>query len=138
MLVVFVMGSIDPKLLGTAKRVKKYRPDDFDVLRTYLGLFQEVVLLPNTVTEAANLLDQMQGRRRDDCLVLLAQLTAAGERYVPSSTAANHPAFMALGLTDAAILCALQDDTHLLTADWPLFLAAKSRGHEADYFGELR
>ena len=57
MLVVFVIGSVDPKLLEVAKRVKEYRPDDYEVLFTFLSLYNDVITPPNTVTEASNLLD---------------------------------------------------------------------------------
>ena len=34
MLVLFVIGSVDPKLLGVAKRVKEYKPSDYDLVYT--------------------------------------------------------------------------------------------------------
>ena len=139
MLLVFIVGSINPNLLGVAKRVKEYRPSDFDVLSTYLGCFTEIILLPNTVSEVSNLLDHLKGDRRQDCMVFLAGLASTGsEKYIASSIAALQPEYMALGMTDSAILCALEKDTYLLTADNELYLAAICRSQEAQHFGDLR
>ena len=138
MLVVLAIGNVDPRLLGVAKRVKEYYPADYGTLLAYLSLFQDVILLPNTITEASNLLSQLRGRRQD-CLEQLALLASAGpERYVPSVVAAAQVEFAELGITDAAILCALQDGTCLLTADQALYLAALSRGCSAEHFALLR
>ena len=139
MIIVFVVGTINPKLLGVAKRVKGYRPNDYELISTYLSFFSEIILLPNIATEASNLLDHLKGEQRDDCMAFLKALTGIGsERYIASASAAEQPEYMALGITDAAILCALQSDTYLLTADWALYLAATYRGREAQYFDDLR
>lgn len=139
MLVVFVVGSVDPKLLGVAKRVKEYRPSDYDLIYAYLSLFSEVVLLPNTISEASNLLDHLKGERRELCMERLALLAkGSSERYVASVLAMEQPEYMALGVADAALLCALERDTYLLTADRELYLAALYRNCEAQYFHELR
>lgn len=66
MLMVFVIGSIEPKLLGIAKRVKEYRPSDYGLIYDYLSLFGEVVLLPNIISEASNLLDHLKGGAASD------------------------------------------------------------------------
>lgn len=139
MLVVFIIGSVDPKLLGKAQRVKEYCPGDFDILYTYLSLFSEIILLPNTVSEASTFLTKLKGERRQACLEILAGLTLArSEKYVPSDLATKQSEYMALGVTDAAILCALEEGTYLLTADRDLQIAALCRNHEAQHFEELR
>lgn len=139
MLVLFVIGSVDPTLLGVAKRVKEYRPSDYDLVYTYTSLFSEVILLPNTISEASNLLDHLKGERRELCMERLALLAKGStERYVASVFAMEQPEYMVLGVADAAVLCALESDTYLLTADRELYLAALYRNCEAQYFPELR
>ena len=139
MLVLFVAGSVDPKLLGVAKRVKEYSPSDYDLLFTYLNLFSDVVLLPNITSEASNLLDHLKGERRELCMERLALLVkGSSERYVASALAMERPEYMALGVADAAALCVLEPDTYLLTADRKLYLAALYRNCEAQYFGDVR
>ena len=81
----------------------------------------------------------MKGDQRQDCLERLTQLTRVSmERYIMSSVAAEQPEFIELGITNAAILCALEDGIHLLTADLDLYLAALSRGHSVQRFVSLR
>ncbi len=139
MLVVFVIGSVDPKLLGVAKRVKEYKPSDYDLIYAYLSLFSDIVLLPNIISEASNLLDHLRGERREHCMERLAQLVqGSSERYIASISAVEQPEYLMLGVADAAMLCALEGDTYLLTADRELYLAALCRNREAQYFQELR
>ena len=138
MIVAFVIGQVDPQLLGVARRVKEYQPSDFDLIFGYLSLFSEIVLLPNTLTETSNLLGNLHGERKEACLALLGTLAKAGELYVASATAAQRPEYLTLGLTDAAILCALGPDTYLLTADLDLCLATSCQGHQVQYFQDLR
>lgn len=139
MLVLFVIGSVDPKLLGVAKRVKEYRPSDYDLLYTYLSMFGEIVLLPNTISEASNLLGHLKGQQRELCMERLALLAkGSSERYVASVFAMEQPEYMALGVADAAMLCVLERDTYLLTADRELYLAALYRNCEAQHFQDLR
>ena len=102
-------------------------------------MFSEVILLPNIVSEASNLLDQLKGERRELYMERLALLVkGSSERYVASGYAMEQPEYMALGVADAAILCALERDTYLLTADNELYLAALYRNCEAHHFQELR
>lgn len=69
----------------------------------------------------------------------LAQLTkTGGERYAPAAYAADQPEYALLGITDAAILCTPGQDTYLLTADFALDLAARSRHCDAEHFANLR
>lgn len=138
-LAVFVIGRVDPNLLGVAKRFKEYRPSDFEILYTYLSLFNEIIILPNIISEVSNLIRYLKGERRQACMEVLASLALSGsERYIPSDSAARQPEYITLGITDAAILCALGEDTYLLTADRELQLAAICRSHEVQHFEDLR
>jgi hypothetical protein len=61
LIVVFVIGTMDPQWPGHLKRVRDYRPEDYQILYLYISLLDEVVLLPNTLTEASNLLNHKTG-----------------------------------------------------------------------------
>jgi hypothetical protein len=137
-LVVFIIGAVDPTQLGVGKQVKEYQPDDFGILVQYLTQFGEIILLPNTITEASNLLDHLAGEWRERCMQMLAILVQShGERYIGSNVASRQTEYMRLGITDAAILCSLDSDTYLLTSDRALWLAALCRSPRAEYFGDL-
>lgn len=139
MLVLLAVGSVDPGLLGIARRVKEYRPADYETMNLYLAYFREIVVLPNTVSEASNLIGQINGGGRRRCIDFLATLVRTGrELYVESGLAVVQPEYAALGVTDAPILCVLDVDTHLLTADFRLYLAATARHQNAKLFADLR
>ena len=138
-LLPFIIGTVDPDLLGSAKRLKEYCPDDYEIITTYIGLFQDVILLPNIVTETSNFLGQLTGERRKRSMSLLADLAASSrETYVESAVAFRQPECLELGVTDAAILCVLDRSTYLLTSDFSLYVAAISRERNAQYFEDLR
>ncbi len=128
-----------PRIIGKIKRAKEYGPDDYRLIYDYLNLFDEIVILPNTITETSNLLDHVKGERRQACMSVLTAITKAGsEQFIRSADAAEQPEFMELGVMDCAILCALKADTYLLTADLDLYIAASCRAPEAQYFDYLR
>ena len=64
LLVLLVVGAVDRRLVGKHRRVKNFAMEDYDLL---LDLLQEtphpVVVTPNTLTEASNLLEDRQDRR---------------------------------------------------------------------------
>ena len=139
MLIVFIIGSIDPNLLGKAKRVKEYNYDDYELIFTYVNFFSDVVLLPNIVSETSNILCQMNGERRNICLSRLANFVcSSNETYIESSFVVNQKEYIELGATDTSILCALDSNTYLLTADLSLYLAALCRKQNAQQFQDLR
>ena len=139
MLVVFTIGSVDPNFLGRIQRVKEYRPDDYEIIFIYISHFSKVILLPNIVSETSNLLSQMTGDRRELCMTKLASLVQEStEVYIESCLAVTQPEFIDLGATDTSILCALNDNTSLLTADLKLYLAALCRSQSVQRFQELR
>lgn len=138
-LCAFIVGQVDPELLGSQKRVKEYKPSDHELIVRYVALFKKIILLPNVTTEACNLLDHFKGQRRQDCLQrLLFLVEGADERYVPSREMTKHPEYMNLGMTDCAILHLLASGTYLLTADRPLWATAQRLGCQAEHIADLR
>ena len=139
MLFLFIVGSINRDLLGAIKRLKDFRSDDYAAIEAYVATFSTFVLLPNVVTETSNFIGQLSGKRQEDCRMFLATLIDCSiERYVPSSVATKQAEYRYLGLTDAAILCVLDDGTYLLTSDSRLYVAAMARTGNAQYFDNLR
>jgi hypothetical protein len=136
-LLLFVIGTVDRTLLGRAKRVKQFVPDDHDLVFTYLSLFEQIHVTPHTATETSNLLSHLPGERRRDCLGLLAHL-CRDEIHVASVVAAEREEFLELGLTDSALLSLCAEGIALLTEDEPLFAAAAAQGFDVQRFSDLR
>ena len=123
LLVLLVVGAVDRRLIGKHRRVKNFALEDYDLL---LDLLQEtphpVVVTPNTLTEASNLLEDRQDRR---FLRQLKEFIEVGEEVVvASSVASNNRAYERLGLSDAVILEIVSVDRLLITTDDALCQAA--------------
>ena len=100
----------------------------------------KLFLTPNTLTEASNLLRQHGEPERS---LLLEQLRAlirrSEEVVVASKDAASTDVFLRHGLTDAALLEAVSEETPLLTMDGNLYQEALAKGREtAVNFTHLR
>ncbi len=134
LLVLLVVGLQDRAAIARHKRLAAYTSEDFDILSSMIRSASAVLLTPNTLTEASNLLGKAD-RQALAFRALLGQLVKLqGERYIQSTQAVEHVAFHRLGLTDAALLTLLDeipDDAVLLTADLGLYLTANGAGRQA-------
>jgi hypothetical protein len=122
LLILLIVGMTSRKYVARHKRCKIFEPDDFDLL-VHLLSAAEVILTPNTLTEASNLLRQIDEPARTEIgLVFKAYIRRAQERYVESTRATTRTEFIRLGLTDAALL--QLEDVVILTTDLDLYVAA--------------
>ena len=97
-----------------------------------------MLLLPNVVAEAANLLGQISEPGLSVLRAGTRQVVdVSNETSVLSKIACADKGFARLGLTDAAILH-LATPLPLLTDDLGLFLAAIARGLSATKFSQVR
>ena len=139
LLVLLVVGLTDKRLIERHKNVSSYDADGFDLLVEKLKEFSEVLLTPNTLTEAYNLLRQIGEPERERLTLTLGEfIKGRPERYIPSEEASNEATFVRLGLTDAALMnVGRVSRPVLLSADRDLYLAASQEGFEALNFAHL-
>lgn len=139
LLLLHVVGDVQPSWIGQHKRLQAFDDLDFHLLRREIGE-ASVLVTPNALTEASNLLPQgVQDPLRSELMGGLASFArGAAETYLPSSLLSVDPAFTRLGLTDTAWLVALEHPTLLMTVDLDLYLEALSRGLNAVNFNHLR
>lgn len=129
LLLLFVVGSADPELIAKHRRLESYSAADYAALRRLLNGAGQVYVTPNTLTETSNLLGQHGEPERSRLFRQLQALVQdSREIVVASATAAAHPAFTRLGLTDAVLLTAATADTPLLTMDFQLYAAGLAKG----------
>ena len=133
LLVLLVVGLTDKNLISKHKRVqRKFDANDFEVLCSLLGQFPRLLVTPNTLTEASNLLAQHREPQRSWILGKLAELiTGSNGIYVESSVASQNDSFNRLGLTDAALLQEISADKPLLTVDANLHYASLAKHPKA-------
>ena len=140
LLVLLVVGNVDSGLILGHRRLAGYAVDDYALLRDQLGRVRQTFVMPNTLTEASNLLAQHREPQRSRFLEELRSIIETGEEIVVASLdASQNDAFLKLGLTDAALLERVSAETPVLTVDVGLYLAALAKGEEAAVnFNHLR
>ena len=128
LLVLLVAGVTDPAIINRHKRLQEFEPDDFERLCNIVARYGTVLLTPNTLTEASNLLRQHRDPERSKLLATLGILIReTHEIYKSSAEVVNHTSFLRLGLTDAGLLQLVSSDTPLITVDLDLYVAASKR-----------
>ena len=134
LLVLFVAGNSDRGLIGRHRRLREFSVEQYDSLRRLVDRFGKVLVIPNTLTEASNLL-RLHGEpeRSRLCEELRHAIDKSEEIVVVSAVAARNEHFVRLGLTDAALLEVSKPETPLLTVDLDLYLAASAANPRAAF-----
>ena len=125
LLVLLAVGAVDRSQVGRHRRARNFAPEDYDRLMAIVAALERVLVTPNTLTEASNLLQSGSDPR---FLIALRLIVAESEEIVVASAdATRNDAFLRLGLTDAVLLEAVSKTRPLLTTDLDLYLAAAAR-----------
>lgn len=139
LLVLLIVGSTRRDLIGRHKRLRAFTVEDFDLLLRLIADVPEVIVTPNTLTETANLIGQIEDPARTQIRETFRQVVGAtAEEYVPSRDAVSAHHFLRLGLTDAGLLRLMSGARWLLTTDLDLYLSALHSGAVAVNFNHLR
>lgn len=143
LLILLVAGNFDIAKTRNHKKLQIFHlPDDHDTLLLLLEEAQEIVVTPNTLTEASNLLRLIGAPLRWELTrhlgILIQEQT---EIYVPGVDVCREPEFVSLGLTDALLLhLAAQrvegERRRLITTDFDLYIAALERDLDVVNFNE--
>ena len=126
------MGSAGRDLIAKHRRLREYTAEDYDLLLNLLANPDRVFVTPNTLTETSNLLAQHGEPERSSFFDRLRYIIHESEEFVVTSAeASDNSAFNRLGLTDAALLEMVTDETPVLTVDLDLYLAALEKSDHA-------
>src|SRR6266542_1210123 len=122
-LLLFIVGSVDPDLVGRFKVTASqgFTEADFDLLQAFIGNFRKVVTTPHILTEVSNHADKLKGKNHANIFqVLIALIEMLEEKSEPAKSLAKSHAFISFGLTDAAIGFLAAKGFLVLTVDLPL------------------
>ncbi len=134
LLVLLVVGETDTEIIAKHKRTKQFQVKDYERLAGLVNTMDRVLVTPNTLTEASNLLGQHREPERSRFFEVLNMLIMKSEEIVVSSEiASQNEAFKRLGLADAALLEVVSNSTPVVTTDLNLYLAASGRDSEAAF-----
>jgi len=140
LLVLLIVGAHDRSLIARHKRTKEFTSEDYDLLLSCIEGFDRILVTPNVLTEASNLLRQIGEP-------LCSQLTGdlgllvrrVDEEYIASGVAAQNDHYVRLGLTDSVLIECARHDLPLLTTDFHLYMAvSQSHPEAATNFNHLR
>lgn len=138
-LVVLVVGSVDPDLLGSVQHLKEFVPEDALILDDFLARFRAIVITPHVATEAAHFLGKLKDQRGRSLRTQFVEiLKAIRERSVTSRLAAARGEFAWLDLADCSLLEAGSPRDTLLSTDAVLVYRRQELGLPAVNFNHLR
>ena len=121
LLLLYVVGRMNPARIERFKRTMQYRIEDFELLCRFLHQFHRRFTTPSVLTEVSNLASQMREPERTRCLIILGEeIARLDEQYEPSSTLAMDELFRKVGLTDCSIRRLAGTNLLVLTDDYKL------------------
>lgn len=140
LLLVLLVGALDPGQVGRFKRTKAYSRNDYELLLAFIGEFERMLTTPSILTEVSNLAGQLAEPLRQRAFLTLRALTneTLDEQFRPSRELMLDPSFPVLGLADASVIAAADTTVTVLTDDFPLYQRLSSAGIDAVNFQHLR
>jgi len=139
LLVLFVVGSVNPERISSFKRTGKYSYSDFELLRHVIGPFTSHYTLPQVMAEVSNLTDMNGPERLMARLVLKTMVETLEEPKMSSVQACQNQHYQRLGLVDAAIAAISQEQgCTVLTDDLDLYVALTQQGAAVFNFAHLQ
>ena len=137
LLVLYVVGQADRRLVRSFKRTREFTDADFRLLFGLMASFSSLVTTPHVLTEVNGLTNQLTGAHRQNVRAWIALDTPRwDERHAPAAALTGTAAFARLGLTDAALvsLARAPDGPFVLSTDGALVQFIAGSGGAADTF----
>ena len=140
LLLLLAVGRAGREFIARHNRLRGYSAADYDALTAFLAPAESIFTTPHVLAETSNLLRQHREPERSLLAAALRELVHESREVVIAGTdAMDNPAYLRLGLTDAALLEAVSADAPLVTADARLFTAAiEKAGDAAVSFARIR
>ena len=135
-LLLWMIGSHDRRLVGTHRRVVHFDGGNFDLLGREIARFDQLVTTGAVLCELSSLLGN--DFHRSVARTFSAVAGPMAEASSPKELVVEHRSFSQLGFADVSVLLALDAQTSLLTDDARLYGLALSDGFEARNFNHLR
>jgi hypothetical protein len=139
LLVLFVVGTVNPGRIQNFKRTRNYNKADYQLLLRVMECFTPLYTLTHVMAEVSNLTD-LAGRERLQARQVLKQTIAVlREPALASEHAVRNENYERLGLVDAAIATlARENKCAALTDDVDLYIALSREGLVVFNFSHLQ
>ena len=137
-LLLYLIGNRQPERVG-GKRLEKFDIADLSTTNNYCRKYKNHKTLPNILTEASNFLGSgKQEIVKGAAGFLKDYIRDVSEVFEASLTTVSDPAYLRLGLTDAAILRLCTEETIVMTTDFDLCGKLESKGVEVVNLARLK
>ncbi|MBA7548532.1 hypothetical protein ES705_40993 [subsurface metagenome] len=136
--ILFVIGTLGKQHIQKFKRTRIFKEEDFDVL---ISLLSEsiVILTPNVLTEASNLLESYKvGGQNIGLKGLKIIIESIEESYEKSNNLIELVSFEKFGLSDSSIDNLCQNNVIAITVDLPLYGYLVSKSYPVINFNHVR
>lgn len=128
---MLVVGAVDRRNIPKHARLRAYEASDFDRILSVIDLFPGIVVPPQVLGQASDLIRYRVGGAQAVALdiALSTLVSELREEWIRSVRVVTDEDYARLGLTDAVLL---------MSADLSLCLAAEQRGARAINYSHLR
>jgi hypothetical protein len=138
LVLLLLVGQVDPTLILSYKRVAMFTLDDLHLLSELLNKFDVSCTTSSILTEVSNLLQHAPMHRRSMLMNKLAEYAIQiAEINIPSAELVKLEAFFQLGLTDAGLSQIARTYT-VITTDFHLAGRIASAKYHSINFNHLR
>lgn len=137
-LILLVIGSIGKIHIGKFKRTNIFQDKDYDLLIKLLSK-SNIILTPNVVSEASNLLESYSIKgQKVGLLGLKSIIEIVGETYNKSNELTKLGSYLKFGLSDSSIDVLCQNNVIPITVDFPLYGYLVSKSYPVINFNHIR
>jgi hypothetical protein len=139
LLVLLLVGLVNPSRIPNFKRTQDFSIEDFRVLRKPVEWFgKPLVATPHVLSQVSDLTD-LSGKEAILARELFKSIVEEiEEHHNPARSLVRHPLFKRFGLGDASIAAACERNIVVLTADVQLQIALAWQGLDAVNFNHVR
>lgn len=135
---LLVIGSLDKKHISLFKRTQMFSEEDYDSLIKIIKGSQ-VMLTPNVITEASNLLESYTYAKENFGLGLLKNICSTiPEVYEKSQILTNNHAYIKFGLSDSSIVNLCNVGAIAITIDLDLYGYLVGNNYKVINFNHVR
>lgn len=138
-LLVYLVGIFDVKLVSRFKKTAAYSSEDFSLLQGMVLLGRGLVVTPHVLAETCNHIDKAtQPYRNDLYTVLQAFIEATSERRQEARRLSSYHSFPRVGISDISLLDASLKSHLIVTDDSGCYTAIEEVGGLVINFNHLR
>lgn len=142
LLVLLIVGLVDPKMIDTHKRLSAYTKEDFTLLVGILDTCKNIIASPHILAETSNLASNGSYGEIEEKIFLALKGILLQEKFIEIHTGASEisskDGFLTFGLSDIGLLETLNKKYVLLTDDFRLSGYAEKMSFEVLNFNHIR